>query len=103
MQTTYTFTVDAKVIATVVVIFSAIFIFVVIAIIKAHQSRITTGKEGLVGQTGLAYTEIAPKGTVFIKGERWNATAESGRIEPGEEVIVTKVEGLRLKVIKKSN
>ena len=102
LLTRTSFTVDAKIIATLVVIFSAILAFVVMAIVKAHRSRITTGKEGLIGQTGVAHTEINPKGTIFIEGERWNATSESGRIEPEEEVIVTKVEGLRLKVIKKS-
>jgi membrane-bound serine protease (ClpP class) len=96
------FEINPVVIATVVVIFTAIFAFIVIAIVKAHRSRITTGKEGLVGQTGITHTEIDPKGTIFIEGERWNATSESGRIEPEEEVIVTKVEGLRLKIIKKS-
>jgi membrane-bound serine protease (ClpP class) len=96
------FEINPLVIATVVIIFTAIFAFVVIAIVKAHRSRITTGKEGLVGQTGITHTEIDPKGTIFIEGERWNATSESGRIEPEEEVIVTKVEGLRLKIIKKS-
>jgi len=37
----------------------------------------------------------------MIEGERWNASAEDGRIEPGEEVVVTEVEGLKLKVTKK--
>jgi len=40
---------------------------------------------------------------VLIKGERWNATVENGIIAPGEEVIVTEVSGLRLKVIKKKS
>jgi membrane protein implicated in regulation of membrane protease activity len=38
---------------------------------------------------------------VFVEGELWTATSEAGRIEAGEEVIVTKVEGLKLKVNKK--
>jgi membrane-bound ClpP family serine protease len=40
---------------------------------------------------------------VFVEGERWKATTECGKIEPGEEVIVTKVDGLKLWVTRKSN
>jgi membrane-bound serine protease (ClpP class) len=94
--------VDPKVIATVVVLFVAIFAFILGAIIRAYRRRITTGREGLVGQTAVAKTALDPKGTVFIEGERWNAIVDSGRIEAGEEVIVTKVEGLQLKVARKS-
>jgi len=94
------FSIDPKLIAGVVSIFSAIFIFVVAAVIRAHRRRITTGREGLVGQTAIAQTALDPKGTVLIRGERWNAWVENGTIERGEEVIVTKVEGLKLKVAK---
>jgi len=94
--------IDPGVIATVIVFFVAIFAFIVGAIIRAHRRRITTGREGLVGQTAVAKTALDPKGTVFIEGERWNAVADSGRIEAGEEVIVTKVEGLKLSVARKS-
>jgi membrane-bound ClpP family serine protease len=45
---------------------------------------------------------MEPKGTVFIEGERWTATSESGRIEPGEEVIVTKINGLKMWVARKN-
>jgi len=42
-----------------------------------------------------------PRGTVLIQGEHWVAISDKGRIEPGEEVIITKVEGLKLRVMKK--
>ncbi|MFC2018046.1 nodulation protein NfeD [Chloroflexota bacterium] len=96
------FEINPWVIASVIIIFTAIFAFIVVAIIRTRRSRITTGKEGLIGQTGIAKTELDPEGTVFIKGERWNATSESGRIEPGEEVRVIEVDGLKLNVIRQS-
>lgn len=99
------FEVDAKVIAviaTAVVFFTAIFVFVVFAIIRAHRSPITTGKEGMIGQVAVARTRLDPSGTVFVEGALWAATTEGDRIEPGEEVIITKVEGLKLKVVKKT-
>jgi membrane-bound ClpP family serine protease len=40
-------------------------------------------------------------GTVLAKGELWTAVTEGEKVERGEEVIITKVEGLKLWVIKK--
>jgi len=77
--------------------------FIVISIIwgiRAHRFQISAGKEELIGKIAEVQTVMEPKGTVFIEGERWTATSESGRIEPGEEVIVTKVNGLKMWVAK---
>ncbi|MCX5991726.1 MAG: nodulation protein NfeD [Chloroflexi bacterium] len=96
------FEIDPWLIAVVVAFFSAIAIFLITVIVRAHRSPITTGREGLIGQTAVTRTPLDPKGTVFVEGETWNAWVESGTIEAGEEVVVTQVEGLRLKVVKKS-
>ncbi|MFC1999884.1 nodulation protein NfeD [Chloroflexota bacterium] len=95
------FSIDPKLIAGVVTVFTVIFVIVITAVVRAHRQRITTGREGLVGKAALAHTSLDPGGTVMIKGERWNATSENGTIGPGEEVVVTKVEGLKLKVAKR--
>jgi membrane-bound ClpP family serine protease len=47
-------------------------------------------------------TNLNPKGTVLAEGELWTAIAEGSTIEAGEEVIITKTEGLKLWVTKKS-
>ena len=88
-------------IAIVVVLSAVSFAFVVNAIIKTRHHPVSTGKEGMVGQVAVAQTRLDPSGTVFIEGALWRATTEGDRIEPGEEVIVTKVDRLKLKVIKK--
>ncbi len=78
--------------------------FIAIAIlygIRAHQQQVFAGKEELLGKTAETVTVMDPKGTVLIQGERWVAISDKGRIEPGEEVIITKVEGLKLRVTKK--
>jgi len=95
------FSIDPKLIAAVVTVFTVIFVIVITAVVRAHRQRITTGREGLVGEAALARTSLDPRGTVMIKGERWNATSENGTIGPGEEVVITKVEGLKLKVAKR--
>ncbi len=93
--------IDWWVIALVVIVITAIFVFVVGAVIRSQRRRPITGKEGLLGQIALAQTELDPTGTVLVEGERWTARAEGGRIEPGEEAVITKVEGLKLWVTKK--
>ena len=44
---------------------------------------------------------LEPRGVVFVDGERWTAISEKGHVEPEEEVTITKVDGLKLWVIKK--
>jgi membrane-bound ClpP family serine protease len=46
-------------------------------------------------------TPLDPTGTVLAGGELWTAIAEDSKIEPGEEVTITKVEGLKLWVTRK--
>jgi membrane-bound serine protease (ClpP class) len=96
------FEVSPWLIAVVVTLVSAAIIFIVVSIIAAHRRPVSTGREGLVGRIAVARSPLTPKGTVFVEGELWSAAVEDGKVEVGEEVIVTKVEGLLLKVVKKS-
>jgi membrane-bound serine protease (ClpP class) len=95
------FRVDPWLIALVVVLFAGFFGFVVNQVVRAHHSRATTGREELVGVTAVARTVLDPEGLVFLKGERWDAVSEAGKIEPGEEVVITRMDGLKLYVTKK--
>ena len=47
---------------------------------------------------GVARSELAPRGTVFVQGETWNAEAAGGVIPAGAPVRVVAVSGLRLDV-----
>ena len=63
----------------------------------------STGRENLVGQTGTTTTPLDPHGTVRVAGELWSAVSDSDEpIPQGEDVIVSEVEGLTLKVFKAS-
>ncbi|MFH1169721.1 MAG: nodulation protein NfeD [Chloroflexota bacterium] len=94
------FRVDPWLIATVTFIIVAVFAFVVNRVIAAHRRQATTGKEELMGKTAVVKVALAPEGMVFLKGERWAAISDSGRIEPGEEVTITGIDGLTLHVVK---
>lgn len=85
-------------ISFIVVVF---IVFAVIWSVKAHEKKVSAGREDLVGRTAVVEAVLNPKGVVAVEGERWTAIADKGRIEPEEEVIITSVEGLKLKVTKK--
>jgi membrane-bound ClpP family serine protease len=80
----------------------AFVVFVIYAIVKGQRRKLSAGVEEMIGKEAVVQTTLDPKGTVLAEGELWTALAEGSKIEPGEEVIITKVEGLKLWVTKKS-
>ncbi len=73
----------------------------VIRIRATYRRQVATGKEDLKGKTALVKETLNPEGIVLCEGELWQAVSNSGLIKVGEEVIVTKVTGLKLSVVKK--
>ena len=76
--------------------------------IRAHRYQIGAGREELIGKTAEVKIALAPKGIVFLQGEQWAAvlvssllSPEESRVEPGEEVIISGVDGLKLYVTRK--
>jgi membrane-bound serine protease (ClpP class) len=88
-------------IALIVILVAGFVAFAVTRIVSSYRRQATTGKEELVGKTAVAKQTLNPEGLVLFKGELWSAVSETGRVEPGEEVTITKVEGLKLSVKKK--
>ena len=84
-----------------IVLAVAFIIFVIYAVVKGQRRKLSTGVEEMIGKEAEVRTALNPKGTVLAEGELWTAIAEGSKIEPGEEVIITKVEGLKLWVTKK--
>ncbi|GAI51118.1 unnamed protein product, partial [marine sediment metagenome] len=89
-------------IITVAVIFAALLAFVINRVVVAHRRQATTGREELLGKTAVVRTALKPEGTVLHEGEIWIAVLDKGQAEPREEVIITRYEGLKLYVTKKS-
>jgi membrane-bound serine protease (ClpP class) len=96
------FVIDWWVIALVVIIVAGFVVFAVFRIVASYRHQTTTGKEDLKGKIVEVRGTLNPEGTVFYEGELWRAVSDSGKIEAGEEVVITKVEGLKLTVIKKA-
>ena len=95
------FQVDPWLIVIVAIGISAFLAITIIWGIRAHRHQASAGREDLIGKSAEVKVALEPEGIVFFKGERWTAISEKGRVEPGEEVIITKVDGLKLYVTKK--
>jgi membrane-bound serine protease (ClpP class) len=79
---------------------AAFFLFAVGLGIRAQRRRVTTGNEGLVGETGTARSEVHAQGSVFVHGEFWNAHSDEP-IPAGSPVEVVAVDGMKVKVRRK--
>lgn len=95
------FRVDPWLIALVAILAAAFLALIVTRVLAIHRRKATTGREELVGAKAVVKQSLNPEGTVFLEGELWTAVSDSGKIEPGEEVTITKVDGLKLWVVKK--
>jgi membrane-bound serine protease (ClpP class) len=91
--------ISLSVIIPAVLVTSAFFIFAATMAIRARLMKPTTGMEGLVGETGIASTDISPEGKVSIHGEFWDVISDQN-IERGGKVQVIGVVNLKLKVKK---
>jgi membrane-bound serine protease (ClpP class) len=61
---------------------------------RARKARQLTGIETLVGEEGVAQTNIDPEGMVMIRGEYWRARSDDHAIAAGRRVAVKAVKNL---------
>ncbi|MBL7136214.1 MAG: nodulation protein NfeD [Candidatus Marinimicrobia bacterium] len=84
-----------------IVIFTALFFLVALSLAyKTHKKQVSTGTEGLIGEIGVAITDIDKKGSIQVHGEYWKVVSDSP-IPKDSEVIVKSINRMILKVIKK--
>jgi membrane-bound serine protease (ClpP class) len=80
--------------------FGFVFLFLTYKVFQAMKRKLETGREALIGESGVAKTDIDNRsGKVFVHGEWWNAVAD-GLIPKGTRVQVEGMENLLLKVKK---
>jgi membrane-bound serine protease (ClpP class) len=79
----------------------ALFIgFAIAKVIAARRRPPATGREELVGETGVVREALTPEGLVFVHGEIWHARSRSGEPIPAGEAVKVEAlaEGLVLEV-----
>jgi membrane-bound serine protease (ClpP class) len=88
-----------KVILAATLTITLFFILAIGFAVRTHRKKPSTGKEGLLGEEGIAIDDIKPSGQIEIHGEIWKANSEI-KIKKGQRVIVEEVDSqhLRLKV-----
>ena len=75
-------------------------LYVVTIVMRVRRQRVTTGTEGMIGALAVATTPLLPEGRVDYEGENWSAVLDNPdmSLDPGSEVRIVSVEGLRLHV-----
>lgn len=66
--------------------------------VKAQYKQVKTGKEALIGATGVAITDLKPKGEIRVLGEFWQAIAKDSEIAKAAPVEVVCLDGMLLVV-----
>jgi membrane-bound serine protease (ClpP class) len=89
--------VSISIIATAVACTALFFLFALGMAARAHRKKVTTGIQGLVGETGVVIEPVRPEGKISVHGEIWKAVA-STPLKKGERVKVEAVDGLTLRV-----
>lgn len=95
------FEIDWWFVTIIVILFAGFIAFIVWRIVDTYRHQVTAGREDLIGKTAEVKETLKPEGTVFYQGDLWTAVSSTGRIEIGEEVIISGVDGLKLIVTKK--
>lgn len=92
-----TVSVSWSVIIPTVALIAAIFLAVGFLVLKTQFGKPVSGKEGLVGELGVARSELNPEGRVFCHGELWTAHSKTP-VREGGKVRVLSVKNMRLEV-----
>lgn len=86
------------VIIPTVAVVSSFFIFALGLVVKAMMKKPRTGKMGMVGEHGVALTDVDKEGKISLHGEYWDAHSDNF-IPKGSRVKVIRVDGLSVLVM----
>jgi membrane-bound serine protease (ClpP class) len=90
--------ISIELIILMVILTAAFFVFAITFGIRAQKKKIATGQEGIIGETGVAISNLNPHGEIKVHGEIWVAQSVEGDIKKGSNVLVTGIRNLKLTV-----
>jgi membrane-bound serine protease (ClpP class) len=67
-------------------------------IVRSRKIESSYGRETLIGSKGVTRDHLNPDGHVWVKGERWTATAEDPPLPEETPIVVTAARGFHLSV-----
>ncbi len=96
-----TIAVDRRLIGAIAGTSGAIMLLMGWLVVRAHQRQPASGVEGMIGEIGRVRRVLSEPGhaKVFVHGEYWDARADD-ELSEGDEVEVTAVDGLHVRVRK---
>ncbi len=77
--------------------FGLITAFLMSIAFRARRNKVVTGSQGIIGELGVARTDLSPSGKVFVHGELWNARSAQP-LHSGAQVRVVAIHQLELEV-----
>lgn len=89
--------VSLRVMIPALAVVSMFFAGVIALVLKAQMRKRHTGREGMMGASGEAVTDIHEAGKAFVHGEYWSAWSDRV-VEKGKRIRVVEVEALKIKV-----
>jgi membrane-bound serine protease (ClpP class) len=75
--------------------FAVITTFLTALAVRARRNRVVTGREGMIGEVGVAAGDLCPSGKVFVRGECWDPISAAA-VPGGAPVKVTGMNQLTL-------
>jgi len=81
----------------VAVLASSLLLALVYALMRMRKRPAVSGNEGMLGELAEVLEDFDATGTVFVHGERWNATTRTA-LRKGDRVRIEKIDGLWLQV-----
>lgn len=89
--------ISLSLVITFSLITAVVFLWAVSLALQARHRKVSTGTEGLIGEKGIARSDISTGGQAWVHGEIWSACADQ-EISQGTAIRVVSVEGLKMKV-----
>jgi membrane-bound serine protease (ClpP class) len=94
------FRISLYAIGSVALVWAVMLGAVVRLVLRSRHQPVLMGTQRVAGSSGIAKTNLAPRGVVLVNSEEWDALAEAPPIAKGERISVVSVEGLTLHVRK---
>ena len=81
----------------------ALFFIILLIALRAQKIPVLTGINRLIGQEGVARSDLAPAGQVYVGGEQWSAELinRQENLPKGAHVRVVAIQGLKV-IVQKS-
>jgi membrane-bound serine protease (ClpP class) len=88
-----TYEVSVPAVIAIAATLAGLMALVAFKIVQVRRAPVVTGSSELLGQVGIVREKLAPMGTVFVRGELWQARTNGGEpVEAGTQVKVDKID-----------